>query len=226
MNKLKQRLLKVLRENSKEALLLFRLQQDKLMSEKIPLFIETSTDEELKQAMEETFSSEMKEFEKYFKNNLNVHDSVVNYDTIEAIRYGFLQYCISEKINIITYDIFEKFMQLFNIKEEVIITWNYDVEPEEKELPFEEIQEICELYGEEATKSNTFQYIAECTTDLAVDQNPREFAKFVKFIDKDGSEIKSRAYIAYKNRMTQYEQETVQYLFGFETFAFDSFYGH
>ena len=220
MNKLNKRLTDVLTKNAKDSLLLMRIQQDKLF-DKIPLFIETATDEELEVAMKECRQEELNEFSKYFEDNELVHNRIISHDTADRIRYGFLQYCIHERINIIKYDVFEKFAKLFNIKEEIIVVYEAD-EYEE----FDQNATIDDLLLEveedeiKPLQTSTFEYIAQLTTDLAVDQNPREFKDFVKFFDKDGKEIKSRVYEAYNNRLTMYERDVIQYLFGFDTYFF------
>ena len=222
MNKLKEKLVRTLKEHKGEALLLFRIEQSKLFDE-IPLFIETASEEELQEAIKETLQGEANEFLKFFENNPYIHDRIVSHDTIEAIRYGFLYYCILNKLDTISYDDFQKFSEKYNIKDEVIILWEGDdIEDFDQDMSYEDVLEASNN-SLKPSKSETFKFIAEVTTDLAVDQNPREFKDFVHFIDKDGNELKSKAYGAYENRMTQYEQETVQYLFGFKNFHFKSF---
>ena len=208
------KLIQVLEKHSKDALLLMRIQQDKLF-DKIPLFLETSTEEEIEAAINEFRQKEMDEFSKYFEDNVLVHNKIVSHDTAENIRYGFLQYCIAERINIIKYDTFEKFMELFNIKEEIIVVYEADeFEEFDQNATLEELLLETEENEIKPQQLSTFKYIAELTTDLAVDQNPREFKDFVKFFDKEGNEIKSNAYEFRKDKLTFYEEDVNMYLFG------------
>lgn len=214
MNKLSQ----ILTKHKGNVLLLMRLQQNKLWNA-IPLFIEMASEQELKEAMQETLVQESNEFSKDFEDCELVHNRVMSHDTAERIRYGFLQYCILNKIDIITYNIFEKFAKQYNVQEEIIIVYDADEYEEfDQNTTLEELLLECTDDNIKPRQTNTFEQIAQLTTDLAVDQNPREFKDFVKFINKNGKEIKSKAY--HDNQLTMYEREVIQNLFGFDTIFF------
>ena len=124
----------------------------------------------------------------------------------------FLQYCIKNNIDTITYNIFKEFAEKYNIKEQVIILWD-DIDYElaiYQEAPIEDIRRIS-ASQQLPSESEMFKYIASVTVDLAADQNPREFADFVKFMDKDGSEIKSKVYT--NDKLTMYERDVIRVFF-------------